>query len=544
MQASSETWDISPPSDLDTCPCRHPFRRLEEEEEDYILWQTIFTGIVLFIMFAVLLVDKIGADSAMLMALTAFMASGIITIKEGLAGFSNEGLMTVMILFVVAEGISKTGALDWYMGKVLGRPTTAASAQLRMMLPVACISAFLNNTPIVAVMLPIVVKWARNCNIPIQQLLIHLSYATILGGTCTLIGTSTNLVVSGLIEERYPDDPEMQIGLFSLGLYGVPCAIAAIAYMVVASPYLLPFGSRRKNADSGTAPLSNGEDILLGARLAPWSPAAGRSVKRSGLRDAGGIYLVSVYRASTGNIHRAVGQEFVLNVGDILYFTGLVEGFGEFCNEHGLEILTTDNDNQNDGNTKVLATSSQKADNNDGTVPVEVGVTKDSLLNASDAERSRAIARLTGKCRSDSKSNLENEPGRWKLTPRAGFFMFTVMFAFTDLIRGNQREEPVDEERLLSSQQDIAPTAAHKVIAVKENDLVLIGVDVRDRPGLLLDISKALASLNLNIRHTEASVVGQRSVSVWRCELVDSDILDLDAIWSVLNVSTHTSQGE
>jgi di/tricarboxylate transporter len=508
MQASSEKWDISPPTDLDICPCRHPFRRLEEEEEDYILWHTIFTGIVLFIMFAVLLVDKIGADSAMLMALTAFMASDIITIKEGLAGFSNEGLMTVMILFVVAEGISKTGALDWYMGKVLGRPTTAASAQLRMMLPVASVSAFLNNTPIVAVMIPIVVKWARNCNIPIQQLMMPLSYATILGGTCTLIGTSTNLVVSGLIEERYPDDPEMQIGLFSLGLYGVPCAIVGIAYMVVGSPYLLPFGSRRRGADNDTAPLSNGEDVLLGARLSPWSPAAGRSVKRSGLRDAGGIYLVSVYRASTGNIHRAVGQEFVLNAGDILYFTGLVEGFGEFCNEHGLEILTTENDNENNANAKLLSSSNEKADNSGNeAVPVEIGVTKDSLLNASDAERSRAVARLT------------------------------------DLIRGFQREEPVGEEQLVASQKNIAPTAAHKVVAVQEHDLVVIGVDVRDRPGLLLEISKALASLRLNIRHTEASVVGQRSISIWRCELIDSDIVDLDAIWSVLNALLEIESG-
>ena len=402
MQAFSEKWDIAPPADLDTCPCRHPFRHLEEEEEEsYILWQTIFTGFVLFIMFAILLVDKMGADSAMLMALTAFLASEIITIKEGLAGFSNEGLWTVMILFVVAEGISKTGALDWYVGKVLGRPSNRASAQLRMMLPVAAVSAFLNNTPIVAVMLPIVLKWARNCNIPVQQLLMHLSYATILGGTCTLVGTSTNLVVSGLISDRYPDDPDMQIGLFSLGLYGVPCAIAGIAYMVVASPYLLPFGSKRRGADNGTTPLSNGEDILMGARLTAWSPAAGRSVKRSGLRDAGGIYLVSVYRASTGNIHRAVGQEFVLNVGDILYFTGLVEGFGEYCNEHGLEILTTDNDNEKDADAKLLADK-----NGNDSVPVEIGVTKDSLLNASDAERSRAIARLTGKYPSDDKQKV------------------------------------------------------------------------------------------------------------------------------------------
>lgn len=110
---------------------------------------------------------------------------------------------------------------------------------------------------------------------------------------------------------------------------------------------------------------------------------------------------------------------------------------------------------------------------------------------------------------------------------------------FTDLIRGFQREEPVGDEQLLVSQKDIHTTAAHKVVVMMEHGLVVIGVDVRDRPGLLLDISKALTSLHLNVRHTEASVVEQRSISIWRCDLIDADIPDLDAIWSVLNVSVE-----
>ena len=96
-------------------------------------------------------------------------------------------------LFVVAAGISATGGLDWYMGKLLGRPRTVAGAQLRMMLPIAVVSCFLNNTPVVAVMIPIVQRWAEVAHIPRAQVMIPLSFATILGGTCTLIGTSTNL---------------------------------------------------------------------------------------------------------------------------------------------------------------------------------------------------------------------------------------------------------------------------------------------------------------------------------------------------------------
>lgn len=441
MGIVAESWDLSRADEMDTCPCRRPFRILQDdtdEDEEIKLWEIIYTCIVLLGMFTALISDRVGADSVMLSALTAFMASEIVSINEALAGFSNEGLLTVLTLFVVADGISKTGALDWYMGKLLGRPTTTASAQMRLMVPIAVVSAFLNNTPVVAVMIPIVQKWAKNIKISAQQLLIPLSFASILGGTCTLIGTSTNLVVVGLLNERYPDDPDISIGLFDLGQFGVPIALVGMCYILLASPFLLP-GAKKGGSGKGNIPMDNQEDILLGARLAPWSPAAGRSVKRSGLRDTGGIFLVSVHRAATGNVHRAVGQEFVLNVGDILYFTGLVEGFGDFCEEHGLEVMTNEleqipesanvldgasndppatkqgrdeqlsastsgripkNDSAlfSDNKSKLLTVTEGEGyyDGHDEEIPVEVGVTKESLMNADEAERSRAVARMIG----------------------------------------------------------------------------------------------------------------------------------------------------
>jgi hypothetical protein len=453
MSASpNTTWDLSQAILIDdTCPCRRPFRLLEEdgddEDGDIVLWQVIYTCVVLLGMFVALVSDRVGADSVMLVAMTAFMAAGIISVSEGLAGFSNEGLLTVLTLFVVADGISKTGALDWYMGKLLGRPKTTASAQLKLMLPITIVSAFLNNTPVVVVMIPIVQKWAKNINISAQQLLVPLSFASILGGTCTLIGTSTNLVVVGLLEERYPDDPDINIGLFDLGQYGVPVAMAGICYILLVSPFLLPGGSRQKDSNRGGGlPFDSQEDILLGARLAAWSPAAGRSVKRSGLRDTGGIFLVSVHRAATGNVHRAVGQDFVLNVGDILYFTGLVEGFGVFCEEHGMEVLTNEfaehdvlvDDPPTESQAaapssdvlllpvsiegQVVSSRLPKTDSalfsetkskqltpvvegEDEPVPLEVGVTKESLMNADEAERSRAVTRMIGESIRNAGSN-------------------------------------------------------------------------------------------------------------------------------------------
>ena len=276
-------------------------------------WEIVYMCLVLLFMFIALISDRVGADMVMLTALTLCMAAQIVSVEEGIAGFANEGLLTVIVLFVVAAGISHTGALDWYMGKLLGMPKSSASAQLRLMIPISIVSAFLNNTPVVAVMIPIVQKWSRSIRISAQQLLVPLSFTSILGGMCTLIGTSTNLVVVGLLNERYADPP--QIGLFDLGEYGVPVAMAGIAYILIASPFLLPGGKGSKKDGDALLPDGGGESILLGARLTKWSPAAGRSVQRSGLRDTGGIYLVSVHRAATGNIHRAVGPEFVLNVG-------------------------------------------------------------------------------------------------------------------------------------------------------------------------------------------------------------------------------------
>jgi len=379
------------------------------------------------------------------------------------------------------------------------------------MVPIAFVSAFLNNTPVVAVMIPIVQKWGKNIRVSQQQLLIPLSYASILGGTCTLIGTSTNLIVEGLLKDRYPDNDEMAIGLFDLGEYGVPIAMMGIIYVLIASPFLLP-GSNKSRQANGSNPLEDNEDVLLGARMTQWSPAAGRSVKRSGLRDTGGIYLVSVHRSATGNVHRAVGQEFVLNVGDILYFTGLVEEFGAFCEEHGLEILTNEVEHTiNDpiipktNNGTALVTLPEDKSMSD--IPVEIGTTRESVVNADYAERMREITRLT------------------------------------DMIRGIKRNESMDLAGARPMPSEDPLLQGPKVVVTIEEYLVIVGVDSRDRPGLLLDLSKGLLSLNLQMHYTEASVVDGRSLSIWRCEPLGTEIADVEKIWNVMTALLEVNSG-
>jgi di/tricarboxylate transporter len=193
-------------------------RRTQEKKDDPpASWEMPFTICMLALMFAVLITDRIGTDSVMLTALTVFFLSNIINIEEALDGFRSKGLLTVLVLFVVAEGLNKTGALSWYVGKMLGTPRTPSEAQLRLLLPIAALSGFINDTPLVVMTLPIVIQWAKKVNINNRYLLMPLSFAALLGGVGTIIGTSTNLVIVGLLQKEYPDEDRFQnISLFAI----------------------------------------------------------------------------------------------------------------------------------------------------------------------------------------------------------------------------------------------------------------------------------------------------------------------------------------
>ena len=297
-------------------------------------WEGWYAAAVVVGMFVALLRNVAGPDVLMLGALSAVLAAGCVDLESGLRGFSNKGLLTVACLFVVASGISNTGALDYYMSKTLGTPRTAAAAQARLMVPIAAVSAFLNNTPVVAIMIPIVQKWSRKCKIAPAQLFIPLSFASILGGTCTLIGTSTNLVIDGMRKEKYPN--ERALGMFELSKYGVPVLLSGLAYVLFAAPFLLPGGSRGADADQNKD--MDMDNLTVGAVVPRGSPVV--DVEVAVLRGLNGLYLVSVQRGDM--LMRAVRPEFILEVGDILIFTGLVDRIGDVCKQHGLVPLTHD----------------------------------------------------------------------------------------------------------------------------------------------------------------------------------------------------------
>ncbi|NQW47464.1 MAG: SLC13 family permease, partial [Planctomycetes bacterium] len=162
-------------------------------------WPAALTAVVVFATLTALLFGQRGPDMAMIGGVVVLLAAGVLAPDEALRGMSNEGMITVAALFVLAAAVERTGALAALVDRTLGRPTSLAQAQIRTMVAPAALSAFMNNTPVVALMVPAIRDWAKKHRLSVSKLLMPMNAAVVLGGLCTLIGTSTNVVVSGMM---------------------------------------------------------------------------------------------------------------------------------------------------------------------------------------------------------------------------------------------------------------------------------------------------------------------------------------------------------
>jgi di/tricarboxylate transporter len=268
---------------------------------------------------------RISPDLVMVAAVTVLMLTGVLPVADALSGLANPGLATVGVLYIVAAGLVNTGAAHALGTRFLGLPRTTAAAQIRLMLPAAAASGFLNNTPMVAMLVPVVEEWGRRCRISLSKLMIPLSYATILGGMLTLIGTSTNVVVYGLVLENTTLGP---MGFWEIGLIGFPCLIVGLLYMVAAQKWLLP---ERKPplADFGAA-----REYAIEMLLQDNSPMIGKSVEEAGLRQLPGAFLAEIERGTT--VLPAVAPTEKLQAGDRLLFVGVVGSVADLLRLRGL----------------------------------------------------------------------------------------------------------------------------------------------------------------------------------------------------------------
>lgn len=288
-------------------------------------WQGWFSIFLTLTVLLVLIFSKTKPHFVMLSAMTLLSVTGVLTIEESLAGFSNPGLITVAAMFVLAAGVYASGGIDLIVNTFLGKPKSERNALLRIFLPVSMLSGFLNNTPVVATMIPAIHLWARKINIAPSKLLIPLSYSAILGGTLTMIGTSTNLVVNGQYQSL---TGEAGFSLFDITLIGLPVALAGFVFMAWFFPKWLP------NRDDKEI-FSNFREFTLEVLISPQGPLVGKTIQAAGLRDLNSLYLVEIERQ--GSIITAVSSEEKLKGNDRLVFAGDTQAITDLLRINGLE---------------------------------------------------------------------------------------------------------------------------------------------------------------------------------------------------------------
>eukprot|EP00877_Chromochloris_zofingiensis_P003154 jgi/Chrzof1/1283/Cz10g01050.t1 len=367
-------------------------------------WRGIVVIITIGISLIVMAFDAVPPDFVFGLMASIFMVTGIINLKEGSSGFSNTGVLTVVVLYAVAEGVSQTGGLDIAMNYMLGKARTVFWAQVRMMIPVMFASAFLNNTPIVALLIPILLSWARRCNISPKKLLIPLSFATVLGGTCTIIGTSTNLVVSGLQQEKYGKTrPDLVFGFFDITPFGVPYAVWGAAYILLFSQWLLP-------GDSNDGSRS---DLMFGLFVPPGATAVGKTVKEAGLLQAAGANLVSVMHK--GHVSSSISPQYVIHAQDTLYLQGGVRVAEQIARDNGL-VLTSDETESfhQDAESAFNISASEEV-----TTLLQVNVLKSSELVGKTIKEAGFRGRFNAAVIAVKRSNLVQEGGLGSLVLQA-----------------------------------------------------------------------------------------------------------------------------
>ncbi len=289
---------------------------------------------ILAVTFALLIKSKLPPVAIFVGALTLTITFRLAPLNESLKGFSNSGMLTVGALLMVAAGMYRTGAITLITEKLIGRPKSLLGAQAKILPPVAIGSAFLNNTPLVAMFIPVIRDLSKISRLPAPRLYIPLSFSSILGGTCTLIGTSTNLVVAGMVIDFLAKGdvnapPLREIAMFDLAWIGVPATVAGIVFMMLVGRFLLP-GTK---AEDGAGEITR----FFGAefKVVADAPIIGKTLEHMGYINPVGFQLLALYR-NDGETAEIEAQT-CLQAGDHLVFTAMLEAIPDLWGTQGLE---------------------------------------------------------------------------------------------------------------------------------------------------------------------------------------------------------------
>ena len=283
-------------------------------------WITILTVLS---MFTVLLLTKLRADLVFLGAIAILFVTGVLNAKEAFSGFSSTSVVIIGVLFVVVAGLTHTGVLQWIVKHLLGQPESYSKAVIRLMLPVAGLSSFLSNTTVVALFVGIVKMWSKKLGVSPSKLLIPLSYASGMGGVCTLIGTPPNLIISGL----YAENTGVAMNVLTTTIPGLFCLFIGVL-SIIAMRNLLPDRKAPESAFESTSEYT--VELLVPSD----NPNIGMTINEAGLNNVRGGNLIEVVHFDEF-VSPAGGDEIVMG-GDRLIYSGQIDEILELKKTHGL----------------------------------------------------------------------------------------------------------------------------------------------------------------------------------------------------------------
>lgn len=282
-------------------------------------WITIVTVLT---MFTVLLFTKLRSDLVFLGAVAILFVTGVLDAKEAFSGFSSTSVIVIGVLFAVVAGLMHTGVLQWIVKHLLGQPKTYSGAVARLMLPVAGLSSFLSNTTVVALFVNIVKMWSKKLGISPSKLLIPLSYASGMGGVCTLIGTPPNLIISGL----YADETGTAMNVLATAVPGLFC-LAVGVLSIIAMRRLLPDRKTPESAFEETSEYT--VELLVPAD----NPYIGKTIEQAGLTDVPGGKLIELVHFD--EVISPVSDKEPIMGGDRLVFAGQIDEILNIKKTHG-----------------------------------------------------------------------------------------------------------------------------------------------------------------------------------------------------------------
>lgn len=291
-------------------------------------WQAWFTLSVIGLIFVILILTEASTDVVLIAGVSLLLIAGVLKAPEALAGLANEGIVTIAVLYVVVAGLEATGGNTIITERFLSRPKSVTGALTKMMFPVTFVSAFMNNTPVVAMFLPAVNDWAKQHRISVSKLMIPLSYAAVLSGTVTIISTATNLLVNGMLMSAKGHGMHM----FELTWISIPISIAGVLFVVAFNKWLLP------DRQPVIAQFGDPREYSVEMLVEPASPLVGKSIEQAGLRQLPNTFLAEIERE--GEIIPAVAPQEKLRANDRLVFVGVVESVVDLQKIRGLKPAT------------------------------------------------------------------------------------------------------------------------------------------------------------------------------------------------------------